>query len=481
MYSTLPAERKPERRSDDSVVRHRIGLQARTIAISTQNPPELWRLDIPRLIRWLRRGAMLIGTLALAGGTVGLGYALLAPPHYTARAEILIDPSNLQIVPDDLYAQSQEREAQLLEVQSMVGVLTSGNTLDRVIDALDLTHDPAFVPASHAGDPQEARALALEALDKRIVAKRDDTSFLVNVSGWAATPDKSVQLVNALIQSFETELAAEEASGAARSGDALDDRLIQLKNNAKAAQDAVAAFRNSHDLQASNGELVSAQSMTQLNAQLVTAEGQLISAQSRYDELSKASESGANADALQSATLTTLRTQYASLQQQYDSLAGTLGPRHPTLIAMKAQLRALQQQMNDETARLVTAARSDLAAAQVNVAQLKDKLAGATKLVSTDNQSQVQLTELQREADTASALYQSYLTRASQLTQRKQINATDVRVISPALQPLQRSWPPSPVLAGLGGLVAGALLGVMAALALGFWRELDRTRYFSAR
>jgi uncharacterized protein involved in exopolysaccharide biosynthesis len=439
----------------------------------------LWDIDARRVLAWVRGGTRLIAILSLLCGTLGLAYAVVGKPKYTADATVLIDPSNLQVVPDDLYAQSAQRDSQLLEVESMMRVMTSGNTLSRVVKALDLTSDPEFVKpgaglsglVGGADDDRDPAVIALDALAKRVTAKRADGSFVVDVAAWADNPEKSASLVNAVLVAFQAELAQEEADGAGRSAKALSDRLSQLKDNVRAAEDKVEAFRRAHNLQASNGELISAQSMTQLNAQVLDAQNRLIQAQSRYKQLASQGVTGANTDALQSATLTALRTQYATLKQQYDSAALTLGPRHPTLLALKPQLAALEQQIAAESKRIIDAAATDVASAKADLATLTAKSQGMQGTVSTDNQAQVQLRELQREADSATAIYNAYLNRASQVTEREQINTTNVRVISPPTEPTQRSWPPSPILATIAGLVLGAVFGLVLAGAIGLWRD----------
>jgi uncharacterized protein involved in exopolysaccharide biosynthesis len=445
-------------------------------------------IDAVRVLGWMRRSATLIAAATVALALVGVGYALVTKPRFTARAELVVDPSNLQIVPDNLYPQSQQRDSQLLEVESMLDVLVSGNTLSRVVSDLDLADDPEFVqPAGFdlsgllglgPARPVPAAVRALETLASRVKAVRDDGSFVVDVDVWTSDPGKSVRVADSVVTAFQQELADEEEAGARRSVDNLTSQLAQLKADVKAADDAVEAFRRAHGLQQSNGQTAGAQSMTQLNAQLTDAQTRLIAAQARYDALTGSGSPGASSEALQSATMVALRTQYATVKQQYDSTAASLGRLHPTMIELARQVKAAEDQIQREIARTVAAAKSDVDAAQAALAAIEAKASAARAAVADDDQAQVQLRELQREADSATAIYQAYLSRADELAQRQQINTTNVRVISPPVQP-KKSWPPSPLLAAGAGAAVGLLLGALLAAGLGLLRD-TRTRQATA-
>ena len=104
-----------------------------------------------------------------------------------------------------------------------------------------------------------------------------------------------------------------------------------------------------------------------------------------------------------------------------------------------------------------------------------DALTGETRLlrgsVAIDDQAQVKLRELEREASAKTALYQTFLTRAGEAAQRQQIDATDVRVITAAAAPSRATWPPRPIVAAAVGMLLGLLLSASALLALGYLRE----------
>ncbi|MDP1159960.1 hypothetical protein Q6257_31045, partial [Klebsiella variicola] len=64
-------------------------------------------------------------------------------------------------------------------------------------------------------------------------------------------------------------------------------------------------------------------------------------------------------------------------------------------------------------------------------------------------------------------IYQTFLTRAGETTERQQLNSTNIRVISSAIPPLRRSWPPRTALLAAGGTFAGLGLGACLAIATG--------------
>jgi succinoglycan biosynthesis transport protein ExoP len=442
------------------------------------------QIDMSRLMSWLRRGAKAIALCALAGFLLGAGYAMLAKPRYTVTTDILIDPMGLQIVSDDLFRQDgQQRDSALLSVESKRQTLLSRSVLLKVVQTLNLQRDPEFVPPTSwtsllspralfgsGGAAQTPEIIALESLARRVSARRDELSFVIIMSVWTDNAEKSILISDAIVRIFKEELVGADSEGARRTAGALTSRLAELKAEVSDAEQAVEEFRRKYGLQSSQGELVRSRSMTQINQQLVQARERVIEAQSRYDDLT--SSTSTDAAAMQSQTISSLRTQYATLKSRADADSQIYGPRHPRVAQAQIELRTLQNEIEAEKKRIVQAAKNNLDQAKTVVAALDADASSVSSEVFTDNDAQVRLRDLTREAAAKTAIYEAFLVRARQVTERQDLDTTNIRVISEPVPPKSRSWPPRTVqVAGFGAL-AGLVVGVMGVLGRGIWREM---------
>ncbi|MFE0018140.1 GumC family protein [Mesorhizobium sp. NPDC059054] len=436
-------------------------------------------LDFRRLFVWLRAGLVMALLLAIVGGILGGAYGLLGKQRYTVTTDILINPANLQVVQNDLYPQSGQVDGQILSMRSKQRIMTSGSVLSRVVDELDLTNDPEFFDASRSGGKaNDAKAdpklTALKNLAQKVKTSGDEKSFVTTLSVSAQTADKAVEISQAITKTFQEELANAEASGASRAAAALDARLGQLRNDVQAAEEKVEAYRRSHSLSSSNGQLVSSQTMTQLNTQLVEEQSRVVAAQANYDALVASGVNGTRSAPETSGTLAALRERANSLRQQIDSQAMTFGPRHPTIVRLKTELTTVDAQLRAEFSRTVDQAKVDLDRSRAALASLNAKMNDLKGRVFTDNESEVALRELLRDAASKSAIYESFLSRARQITEREQIDTTNVQVISMAVPPNGRSWPPRTSIMIVLGAVAGFALGMFLAIAWGIIRDMRR-------
>jgi uncharacterized protein involved in exopolysaccharide biosynthesis len=443
-----------------------------------------WQPQADRLVRWLKRRIDLVIVVTLVGGIGGFAFGTLTPPRFTATTDMLVDPAKLQVVADDIYDSGAAREAQLLDAEGKLRILTSGNVLARVVADLELQTDPEFVPPATgslfgfgggSATKTDPTLIAQRNLYDHIRARREDRSFIVSLSVSSVDPEKTVQISNSIVRAFLAELAQADADGAAKSAQALIDRLAEMRADVNEAEERVEAFKRQNQLQSSEGELLSARSMTQLNTQMLEAQQRVIEAASRYEQLVGSSAS-ANAAALQSPTIAALRAQYATAQQAYQSQAAVLGTLHPTLRTLRVQAEALAAQVDAETRRLVDAAKVEFDEAKSAVAELVAETEAARSTVSTDNEAQVQLRELERDATAASAIYEAYLARAREVTERQSIDTSNIRVITPATVPDSRSWPPRTMQTIIAGSATGLVVALLLAVVLGFWTDLRRAR-----
>lgn len=445
------------------------------------------QIDVRGLFGHVTRNLKAIILCGVAGAVIAVGAGMLMAPRYTVSTEILVDPTNLKVVADDIYSTNDQRDAMALNVESKLRVLTSRNVLGTVVDELNLEADPEFVPPPGPLDPRRLlgrasdsspRLVALQQLGSRVHASRDERSFVVTMTVSSDNPEKSVVIANSVFSAFERELARADSAGAGQAATELDSRLAQLRQEVADAENATEAFRSGSGLQDSGGQLISTQKMGQLTNQLADARRALTDASARYEDLAAGGQSALNSSAAQaSATLTSLLAQQATARQEADTLARTMGPRHPRVLTAQAQLATLSAQVDAEISRVVAVAEADLRQAQAVVTKLEAELTKAQSKVSQDNQAQVHLRELERDAAAKAAIYEAFMSRARQLTEREQIDSTNVRVISEPVPPLERSWPPRNVQLAVLGAAFGVALGAATALLLGAtgWR-LGRRR-----
>ncbi|MFC5420423.1 MAG: cell shape-determining protein [Stutzerimonas stutzeri] len=467
-----------------------------TAAVAEKSPlarlGQLGRVGVDDVLTWLRDGiGWIIGAIIVC--LVGaLLYAVVTPPRYTVYTDILIDPSNLNVVRDDVFTSNPQRDAQLLEVESKLRILTSRNVLSRVIDKLDLTNDPEFVkpgllaPLWNLISPAEVardnRLAVMRALSERVDARREERSFVVVMRFWAEEPEKAVTISNAIVDAFEAELFQSSAESAGRVVKNLNNRLDELRRNVTEAEQRVEDFRRSKGLQLNNGEPVSARLSSELNTQVLDAQQRFIQAETRYRQMSAAiaERRTTSAAIFDSATMVSLRAQLNQLQQQIGSIRATFGTRHPQMVTALSEQQAIEAALAREARRILDGARAEFERERSNLATLRGKASDEKSNVFSDNEEQVQLRDLQRDARAKAALYETHLARTQQIGERQQIDTSNVRVISRPLPPKARSWPPRTLILLGAAAFLGLFLGIAIALARGAWRYLRDPRLAAA-
>ncbi|HKS63699.1 MAG TPA: exopolysaccharide transport family protein [Xanthobacteraceae bacterium] len=452
-------------------------------AAAVQPPGDDPRVDLKELIRVMQRRRKLIMWVAAVPVLIALLYSVLATPLYTASTQILIDPRDRRIVSNEVTPETLAADGGVAVVESQLLVITSDTVLRRTIARERLDTDPEFggAPTGLAGLMRDALATvgiggeggdaelkALRQLKKRIGVKRSDKAFVAEVYVTSEGREKSVRIADAVAQAYLDDQTESRANAAGRASAALGGRLDALRTRVQEAEDRVVQYKEKHKLVAAGNVLVSDQQLSEMTVQLNAARGKTAEARSRYDQIVRARqsgvESGAIPEAVLSQTIGQLRTQYAEVARQRAELGALVGPRHPSITNLDAQIQGVQKLINEELARIATAARSDLERTQASERALEADLEALKQRAVTTSQASVRLRELEREADASRAVYQAFLSRARETGEQQSIDNTNARVISKATPPRDKSWPPRLLLlavALVGGLGIGTGAGLM--------------------
>lgn len=459
---------------------------------------------------WRGRATMLGATVAAL--LLSVAFVLVAPHRYTAVTEILIDPVDLRAVANDASPSTPTSETALLLIDSQVRVLMSDDVLRPVVESQGLTRDPEFV-----GKPSLLRVFvdamlatldghrplgvsdptltALNALKKAMRATRAERTYVVDVAVSSRDPAKAASLANAVAQSYLNEQTQVRADAARQVSQSLTARLNELKERVHQAEERVEAFKASHNIVDANGQLVNEQQLSDLNNQLAAARARTAAAKARLDQVEAAQKSkdniGAFPEAVQSQTITALRTQYAEIVRLQAQQMTSLGPRHPAVIEIQAQAERLKRMIDDEVSRIARAARAEYGSAKASQDLLERNVETLKQGTLTTDAALVSLRELQRDVQANRAVYEAFLLRARQTSEQERLDTKNIQIISKADLPLRRASPPSNTILALAAILLGLAAGSGLVLlrdafpdALkrrphggfrGFKREADRT------
>lgn len=439
-----------------------------------------------------RRRRAVIGTVA-AVLAVTLIVLLQVTPRYTATALLMLNTRSPNTV--DIAAVVTGLPLDSNIIQTEMDVLRSRALAGRVIARLGLAADPELNPAlagpsflealnplgwipaawrraltgaTHLEDSAYQQRLAEAKLTdeflERLAVENELRTYTIRVGFESRDPEKAVTIANAVAEQYLQDQLEAKYGTTRQVNQWLNERLAELRRAVEQSERAVVAFREEARLLTGSGPTLTVQRLSELNARLVGARVERALAQAelqRTRALAAAGEAASAPAVLASPLVRRLREQEADLMRREAELAAVGGGRdQQTIVA--AELAAVRAAMAAETARVLRTLESEVEAARGREAALAELLAEAEGEAAALSRAEIRLAELERDAAANRAIFETFLIRYKETSDRNEFQQPDARIVSPAEVPVRPSYPRKTLVLGLAG-VASLFLGLFLA------------------
>lgn len=450
-------------------------------------------VPIGRFTSILRRQFwVLLATFVIGVGCTAAVVTRL-PKQYTAEADILIEPQRTQV--SDLQAISPDPSDVTSLVRTQIDILRSPGLVRGAVKALQLVDNPEFAPhgggilarlkgllAAIAGTPvepprppteQERIDVAAAILSGKISFANEVRSSVLRLAITTGDAELSARLANEIARQFLSFKRQAKFAAMQRAHEWFQDQLATLGEQLRLADLDVEHYRQQHLLDEqppddSTGSRTATVNRLQFEAtsrQLadVSRERALNEAQLTQAERVLRGEMPANTlpAVLVSPSIAGLMAQVATAAGHEAQLATAQGAGNPELMAVRGQLRMLQARLAQEMTNVASSLESQVRATRRQEQLLQRQLGQLRGAVSGENSAQVGLQALQTKARATRSIYESFLTRATQLANVAGIQEPDASLLSSARPPLGPSAPqPTRLLAvaSVLSLVVGVML-----------------------
>ena len=329
-------------------------------------------------------------------------------------------------------------------------------------------------PASDMSGPRldPVRNATLQTVQAALTVTPLKSSHVLDVSFTAEDPVLAAAAVNDAMDAYVKAQLGAKYGAVARAREWLERRAKELRDEVRRSEDQIAKYRVQKGLVEGMHARLDTEQISLLTEELVHSRNALAGAEGRLDAAS--GRTGAAAQAAITPSVVQLRARQGQLAAQMQSMLGRLGPSHPDVQSLRAQLAEVDRSVAVEVAHAVAAIDAEVSADRERVASLEQDLLEVQGQLDRDSQAQIPLNALQRDAEASRGLLQSVLERIQQTAQQSAIETPDAHEISLALPPERPSFPRTgPIMA------AAAAFGVVFGLLLVYLSELADRRFRS--
>jgi polysaccharide biosynthesis transport protein len=334
-------------------------------------------------------------------------------------------------------------------------------------------------PASDMSGPRldPVRNATLQTVQAALTVTPLKSSHVLDVSFTAEDPVLAAAAVNDAMDAYVKAQLGAKYGAVARAREWLERRAKELRDEVRRSEDQIAKYRIQKGLVEGMHARLDTEQISLLTEELVHSRNALAGAEGRLDAAS--GRTGAAAQAAITPSVVQLRARQGQLAAQMQSMLGRLGPSHPDVQSLRAQLAEVDRSVAVEVAHAVAAIDAEVSADRERVASLEQDLLEVQGQLDRDSQAQIPLNALQRDAEASRGLLQSVLERIQQTAQQSAIETPDAHEISLALPPERPSFPrtgPIMAAAAASGVVFGLLLVYLSELADRRFRSGDDIR-----
>ena len=441
-------------------------------------------LDLGVLGQSLWRKKLWIIGLTLAAAGIAFIAVNLITPRYKSETRVLIETrENIFLRPEA--EKSLERNATVDQeaVTSQVQLMLSRDLARDIIKKLKLGERPEFDPVLRgtslfrvvfglfgiAKDPtsETPEERVLKSYFDRLSAYQVEKSRVIAIEFESEDPELAASVANAIAEGYLALQQSAKQVQTRAAGRWLAGEIDNLRTTVAEAEAKVEQYRSKSNLFiGTNNTSLSNQQLGDSNGQLASARAAKADAEAKSRIIRETLRSGAPvefSDIINSELMRRLSEQRVTLRAQLAEQSSTLLDQHPRIKELRAQIADLERMMRGEADRLSRSLENDAKLAGARVEALSASLDQLKRQASSNNEQDVQLRALERDAKSQRDLLESYLAKYREATARDSIGAAspDARVISTATASNLPSWPkklPTVLVAALG----------MFALSVGF-------------
>lgn len=441
-------------------------------------------LNIQDIINILKRRKALIIKAIIVAVFLAIVFQMSQPAKFTATAQLQINVRDQNVV--DIKSVMSGVSSDSAAISSELDIIKSRRVMSQVVDKLKLINDEEFSSKSSVKSlifdyiksainsfkseeeiskegKQKASRKKMALVDTllgNLKVKQKIKSYTIYVSFTSEYPDKAALIANAVVDEYLLNQMKVKFDATKRANNWLDKKTRDLKSKVRESELLVQVFRKENNLIETAGVKITDQQLSELNSQLILARADRAQKEARMENSRK--NIGSISDVLNSRLVQDLRAQEAIVLRKKSDLSSKYGRRHPEMINVVNEMKALQEKISLEEGKILSSLENEVEVAKNKELSLEKSLISLKKESGHSSYAQVKLDELIRQRDVNRALYESFLTRFKETAQDQTLNNADARIIGRAESPLYKSSPSSKIVV-LIAIILGAGLGVVLA------------------
>jgi polysaccharide biosynthesis transport protein len=424
---------------------------------------DLWRVLMKRRI-------MIIAVTVIVFAMAAV-YVFRTKPVYESVSRIEINPNTAPNVGLQSLIQQAGGGQDSTELQTEALILQSDSVLLQTALMLDLgsalraakgeknTHSKAASPTEIS--PWE-RQFLINAIREGLKVQIIAGTQIIEIRYRNTDPRLGMAIINKMVDTYIDADLQSKFDRTSHVSSWLQKQLVDLKQEAADAQGRLAEYEKQHNIVGGDETTnLTLSTLDQISSEFETTAADRIMKEARMREY----DSKDLADAAlmsDNPELTNLRAQLVDLKTQRAELTTRVGPRHPKIRQLDAQISKVETSIESE----VTLARRQVAGEYAGALRQEQLIRKRLEAQKEDayhlNEGLAQYSILRHEAELNRDLYDALLMRLKEASVTAGLSATDITVIDRAALPLIPVAPRKSMSLALG-LFGGFLLGAVLA------------------
>jgi chain length determinant protein EpsF len=413
---------------------------------------QLLRIVLAR--KWLVLALLVLTTVAGAAVTV-----FLIPKQFTADASMVLD-----VRPDPVLNALAPGLTSPAYLATQIEIIKSDRVAARVVRMLGLANSPTAVQqwreATQSKIPLERFFAGL--MQRGLVVEPSRGSNLITLTFVSPDATFAAAAANAFAQAYMETSVELRVEPARQSAEWLDEQTKTLRTNLEQAQSKLSKFQQEKGIVGSDDRYDQETiRLNALNTQLSAAQIERVEASSRQ----RSTGTDMSPDVQQSGAVQAIKSQLATAETRLSEISIVVGVNHPQRIQLQAQIAQMKQQLAAEVNRVSGGTSSISRSSSQKVEELRNLAEAQKRKVLALSSERDQIAVLQRDVETAKRAFDNASQRVGQLNLESRNTQAAVRLLTPAVEPLEPSRPN--IRKNVGASIAiGLILGLAVAVGL---------------